>query len=105
MTKVISVAGMGKLAAAGVLVVAGAAVNRLFRPFDASVPRPQRVAEPFVLSFPISPRQPLDAHLTEPVGAAPLAAPLDLDRAVRTARPGSAVLTRRGGSRKAWRCL
>ena len=35
MTKVISVAGMAKLVTAGMLVVAGAAVNRLFRPFDA----------------------------------------------------------------------
>jgi len=105
MTKAIFVAGMGKLATAGVLVVAGAAVNRLFRPFDASVPRPQRLDEPFVLSFPITARTSLDAQLLEPAGAVPLAAPIGLERPARTARPGSALLTRRGGSRKAWRCI
>ena len=46
MTKLISVAGISKLATAGVLVVAGAALNRLFRPFDASVPRQQRRVDP-----------------------------------------------------------
>jgi hypothetical protein len=106
MSKVISVGGVGKLATAGVLVVAGAAVNRLFRPFDASVSRPPRADEPLVLTFPISPRQPLDDRLSEPAAAAaPAAGPIGADRPARTARPGSAVLTRRDASRKAWRCV
>ena len=108
MTRVISVGGIGKLATAGILVVAGAAVNRLFRPFDAKVSRSPRVDEPLVLSFPISPRQPVDSFVAEPVSCAPVSQPLNSDRPQRpsrTARPGSAVLTRRDGSRKAWRCV
>jgi hypothetical protein len=108
MSKVISVGGVGKLATAGILVVAGAAVNRLFRPFDASVSRPPRTDEPLVLTFPISPRQPLDDRLSEPAVAVPAAGPISADRPARTARaarPGSAVLTRRDASRKAWRCV
>lgn len=102
MAKVISVGG---LATAGVLVAAGAAMNRLFRPFDATVPRAERVDEPLVLTFPISPRESLEDLVAEPahgVGAtAPASRPIS---PVRPARPGPAVLTRRG-SRKAWRCV
>lgn len=101
----ITVGGIGKLATAGVLVVAGAAVNRLFRPFDSSVPRPERVDEPLVLTFPVAPRKPLDDQVTAPAVAAPVSESFDIERPVRPARPGSAVLTRRDGSRKAWRCV
>lgn len=102
MAKVISVGG---LATAGVLVAAWAAMNRLFRPFDATVPRAERVVEPLVLTFPISPREPLDGLGIEPVHGAretvPDTRPLS---PTRPARPGPAVLTHRG-SRKAWRCV
>jgi hypothetical protein len=102
MAKVISVGG---LATAGVLVAAGAAMNRLFRPFDATVPRAERVIEPLVLTFPISPRQSLEGLLAEPVRAAgATAAATRPISPVRPARPGPALLTRRG-SRKAWRCV
>lgn len=104
MTKMISVGGMGRLATAGVLVVAGAAVNRLFRPFDATVPRHHRVDEPLELTIPVAPRQPLDDRLSPPARAVPVSSPVTRDRPARAARPGSAVLTRRDGSRKAWRC-
>ena len=103
MAKVISVGG---LAAAGVLVAAGAAVNRLFRPFDATVPRAERVAEPMVLAFPLPPREPLEGRVAKPIRTGsetvPVATPAGL---VRPARPAPALLTRRGSSRKAWRCV
>jgi hypothetical protein len=102
MAKVISVGG---LATAGVLVAAGAAVNRLFRPFDATVPRAERVAEPLVLTFPISPRESLDDLVAEPVRGTRETVPSTRPSGpTRPARPGPALLTRRG-SRKAWRCV
>jgi hypothetical protein len=102
MAKVISVGG---LATAGALVAAGAAVNRLFRPFHATLPRAKTVVEPLVLSFPMSPRTSLDGPAGEPVRGdgetVPVSRPIS---ATRSARPGPALLTRRG-SRKAWRCV
>jgi hypothetical protein len=90
---------VGGLATAGVLVAAGAAVNRLFRPFDATVPRPERVAEPLVLTIPTTPRVPVAGLGSDQIATAAL------PRQATSVRPASAVLTRRGGSRRAWRCI
>ncbi len=105
MVRVIPVGGLGKWATAGVLMAAGAAFNRLFRPFDAAVSRPERVAEPLLLTFPISPRQPLDGVEVEPIPAPMGGRPLTQGRPLRAARPAAAVMTSRGASRKAWRCV
>ena len=102
MAKLISVGG---LAAAGVLVAAGAAVNRLFRPFDATVPRAERVVEPMVLTFPVAPRESLEARRVTPVRAGGETVPAVGPTSSARPAPAPALLTRRGSSRKAWRCV